>query len=248
MNDLKKPLQINTPEVPPCPSGILAQLNYANIRTKTTISPAKKPWLNRLLTRAKRYLRSYWQRLMHMDDTARSLSVSIALAIGVAFIPTFGLGIIISLLLAWAFKINKSAAVLVSVALTPFVPFFYAIDIFFAKLFSHRKVIDDLSMAGEIMEDALETIEGHHLFDLSSLFEMGLDIILTSLIICLLLMVILSIVLNKIIIRYKKRRQKKLAAQAKMGINNNYRPPCYIVRKLKTLKRHSCYKIKFPLN
>ena len=78
-----------------------------------------------LWQRLMRWMRAHHMTLMTLPDTPHAIALGSAVGMFFGFTPLFGLKTILALLIAWAFKANKTAAVItvqLHDLLLPFVP------------------------------------------------------------------------------------------------------------------------------
>ena len=87
----------------------------------TSERPARAgPW-----RRLKRWMRAHRMTLMTLPDTPHNIALGAAIGMFFGFSPLFGLKTILAFLITWAFKANKTAAVItvqLHDVLLPFVP------------------------------------------------------------------------------------------------------------------------------
>ena len=82
-----------------------------------------------LFTRARRRFRLIYLRLLRIDDPPERIARGAAIGVLMGILPTFGLGIVLSIALAFALRANKAAAILGSFVMNPFTsPFFWTIS------------------------------------------------------------------------------------------------------------------------
>lgn len=69
----------------------------------------------------------WWRRIISLDDTPESISVSVAIGVFIAWTPTIGLQMIISFFLCWIARVNRVAGPLMAWITNPLtiVPIFY---------------------------------------------------------------------------------------------------------------------------
>lgn len=65
------------------------------------------PW-----TRLKRWMRAHHMTLMTLPDTPHAIALGSAIGMAFGFSPLFGMKTILAFLITWAFKANKTAAVI----------------------------------------------------------------------------------------------------------------------------------------
>src|SRR6187431_1667572 len=76
-------------------------------------------------TRLKRWLAAHHLTIMTLPDTPHSIALGSAIGMFFGFTPLFGLKTLLAFLITWAFKANKTAAVItvqLHDLLLPFVP------------------------------------------------------------------------------------------------------------------------------
>lgn len=170
-----------------------------------------KEYLRQKKDKLRGYFHYHWFKLVHTKGSAMSLALPVAFALATAFIPTFGLGAPLTLLFAWAFKLNKTAGVIAYLAITPFVPLFYTADVVLARLLTKgRLVVEDL---GEQASQALEAVSQQSIFQPASILKLGSNIVAASLIIAALIFVILFPVFYFAISSYQKKHQARQKAK-----------------------------------
>jgi uncharacterized protein len=83
----------------------------------------------RFSRRVRRALRYYYLRLVRIDDSPEKIARGVALGVFLGVFPTFGLGLILAVVLASRMHANKAAALLGSVIMNPFTaPLFWALS------------------------------------------------------------------------------------------------------------------------
>ncbi|MBI5888745.1 MAG: DUF2062 domain-containing protein [Deltaproteobacteria bacterium] len=79
--------------------------------------------------RIKRRLRFVYLKIIRLSDPPERIARGVAIGVLMGILPTFGLGVFLSLGAAFAFRANKAAAVLGSMIMNPFTsPFFWGIS------------------------------------------------------------------------------------------------------------------------
>lgn len=74
----------------------------------------------------RRWIRYGYIRLVRINDSPQRVATGLAVGVFLAIFPTFGLGILIALALAIAFKFNKASAILGCLIMNPITtPFFW---------------------------------------------------------------------------------------------------------------------------
>lgn len=85
----------------------------------------KKPLPERLKRRAK----LIYLKLLRLDDPPERIALGAAIGVLMGILPTFGIGGVLSIILAYLLKANKAAAVLGSVIMNPLTsPFFWTLS------------------------------------------------------------------------------------------------------------------------
>jgi len=83
----------------------------------------------------KRWLRYHYLRLVRMNDSPEKVASGFAIGVAVGIFPTFGIGIVIVIFLAWLTNINKASAIIGSLVMNPWTsPFFWAVSFFAGSL------------------------------------------------------------------------------------------------------------------
>lgn len=82
------------------------------------------------LIRLKRRLRLIYLKILRIDDPPERIAAGAAIGVLMGVLPTFGLGTLLSLGLAFVLKANKAAAVLGSFIVNPLTsPFFWTLSL-----------------------------------------------------------------------------------------------------------------------
>jgi len=86
-----------------------------------------------------RWVRYLYVRLVRINDSPQKIAWGLAVGAFLGVFPTFGLGILIALALAIAFKFNKAAAILGSLIMNPLTtPFFWTASSVLGALLVNR--------------------------------------------------------------------------------------------------------------
>ncbi len=78
-----------------------------------------------ILERLKRRLRLLYLKILRIDDPPEKIARGAAIGVMMGILPTFGLGIVLSLILAFILRANKAAAVLGSLIMNPITTTFF---------------------------------------------------------------------------------------------------------------------------
>ena len=72
-------------------------------------------------------LRKFWRKVLRVEDTPHSIAMSVAVGVFIAWTPTIGLQMIITLAICWILRVNKIAGPLMAWLTNPLtiVPIFY---------------------------------------------------------------------------------------------------------------------------
>lgn len=82
-----------------------------------------------------RWVRYHYLRLVRLNDSPEKVALGFAIGVTVGVFPTFGLGIVIVIFLAWLININKASAIIGTLLMNPWTsPFFWAISFFTGSL------------------------------------------------------------------------------------------------------------------
>ena len=82
-----------------------------------------------------RWVRYHYLRLVRLNDSPEKVASGFAIGVAVGIFPTFGLGIVIVIFLAWLTNINKASAIIGSLVMNPWTsPFFWALSFFIGSL------------------------------------------------------------------------------------------------------------------
>ncbi|OGP31045.1 MAG: hypothetical protein A2073_03890 [Deltaproteobacteria bacterium GWC2_42_11] len=77
----------------------------------------------------KRWIKLHYYKIVRIDDPPDRIARGVAIGVFMGIFPTFGLGIIISIISAYILKANKAAAVLGSFIMNPLtIPFFWTLS------------------------------------------------------------------------------------------------------------------------
>lgn len=80
--------------------------------------------------RIKRKLRLIYLKIVRIDDPPERIARGAAIGVLMGILPTFGLGVVLSLAAAFVFRANKAAAILGSLIMNPLTsPFFWSLSI-----------------------------------------------------------------------------------------------------------------------
>lgn len=232
-------------------NSVLKRLNLKNVRVKkVNTDPATEDSKGifkaqrNFFKKMRRYIRSYWHRIMSLEGAAMNLAIPIAFAIALAFVPTFGLGAPLCFVFAWVFKVSKGACVITSVAVTPIVPLFYALDIFISGLFQKGNLkVEDLEHAGEAIGEALDIVQNEPLIKPSSILSMGGHVFITSIFVAIVVFFILFPLFYKTIKLYQKKRLRRINKMKEKGLDGTIRLPRILLRKHKLLKKGAVFRI-----
>ncbi|MBI5893335.1 MAG: DUF2062 domain-containing protein [Deltaproteobacteria bacterium] len=81
------------------------------------------------LTKIKRWLKLHYYKVMRIDDPPDRIARGVAIGVFMGIFPTFGLGIILSIISAYILKANRAAAVIGSLIMNPLTtPFFWTLS------------------------------------------------------------------------------------------------------------------------
>lgn len=81
------------------------------------------------LTRIKRWVKLHYYKVVRLDDPPEKIARGIAIGVFMGIFPTFGVGIILSIISAYILKANRAAAVLGSFIMNPLtIPFFWTLS------------------------------------------------------------------------------------------------------------------------
>jgi len=88
-----------------------------------------------ILVRLKRRGRLMYLRILRLDDPPERIAAGAAIGVLMGVLPTFGLGGVFALAIAFALKANKAAAVIASAVVNPLTaPFFWTASIVIGSL------------------------------------------------------------------------------------------------------------------
>jgi uncharacterized protein len=82
-----------------------------------------------MLRRIKRYIRYEYLLFMRLRGNPKQIAKGVAMGASINFLPTVGLGVFLAYFLASAFRINRTATILSTMAVKAGVPIYYALDI-----------------------------------------------------------------------------------------------------------------------
>jgi len=90
-----------------------------------------------------RWVRYHYLRLVRLNDSPEKVASGFAIGVAVGVLPTFGLGIVIVIFLAWLTNINKVSAIIGSLVMNPWTsPFFWALSFFAGSLMLGNNIHD----------------------------------------------------------------------------------------------------------
>ncbi len=90
-----------------------------------------------------RWVRYHYLRLVRLNDSPEKVALGFAIGVTVGIFPTFGLGIVIVIFLAWLTKINKASAIIGTLLMNPWTsPFFWALSFFTGSLMLGNSIKD----------------------------------------------------------------------------------------------------------
>jgi hypothetical protein len=72
-----------------------------------------------------RWLRYHYLRLVRLNDTPEKIAGGLALGVVLGILPTFGLGVVIALLVAGIFRVNKVSAIAGTLVMNPWTATFF---------------------------------------------------------------------------------------------------------------------------
>jgi len=109
-----------------------------------------------------RWVRYHYLRLVRVNDSPEKVALGFAIGVTVGIFPTFGLGIVIVILLAWLTNINKASAIIGSLVMNPWTsPFFWVLSFFTGSLMLGNNInetavqIKSLKTHGDLWEAVL---------------------------------------------------------------------------------------------
>lgn len=151
-----------------------------------------------------------YYHLLRIEDTPRKVAWGAAIGVFIGIFPSFGLGIIISFILAWIFKFNKTAAVVGSCIMNFITsPFFWALSMFTGALIMQVDIhqLQEAHANGRIL---LEEMNISNLMTfLSQSWYLALAYLVGNLIISTIFAVATYWLLLKSILAYRERKRRK---------------------------------------
>jgi uncharacterized protein (DUF2062 family) len=113
-----------------------------------------------------RWVRYHYLRLVRLNDSPEKVALGFSIGVTVGIFPTFGLGIVIVIFLAWLTNINKASAIIGTLLMNPWTsPFFWALSFFTGSLMLGNDINETalLFKSLKTQGDLWETIIGKRL-------------------------------------------------------------------------------------
>ncbi len=153
------------------------------------------------LTRIKRWLKLHYYKVMRIDDPPEKIARGVAIGVFMGIFPTFGLGIILSIISAYILKANRAAAVLGSFIMNPLTtPFFWAISSAVGAV-----------ILWEDKEVVMASVKNHHL--LNGMGWAFLVYLVGALVVSTLFAALSYFITKKWVVEHRKHKAMKMLAK-----------------------------------
>jgi uncharacterized protein (DUF2062 family) len=99
----------------------------------------------------KRWLRYQYFKLTRLNDSPEKVAGGLALGVVLGIMPTFGLGVVLAVLIAGPFKVNRASAIIGTLVMNPWTtPFFWALSYLAGSIVLGNNISETISVIKSI--------------------------------------------------------------------------------------------------